>query len=330
MTDLLKPSFSLTADGQPFSAERVLSIEITDEAGVESDTLTIVLDDALPQIEKPREGARIAVSIGYEETGLVEYGTYVFEELTREGYPRRAIMTAKAADHAGSLKEIKSRSWSNTTAGSIIKEIAGNNQLKPVIAQRIDGLKIQYLAQTEESDQNLLTRLGRRIGAVIAPKDGHLVAADRHSGKSASGRSMPEVRINPGSVLSYSTSSKPRSRFGKVRGRWRDRGAGATKTVELEAAKKGPLTTLKEVYQSEAECRAAVEARVRELRAGEASVSITTIGDPTARAEAGIVVAGVSLDADVNWIAKRVTQMWQLDLGGATSEIECERGADAD
>ena len=89
MTDQLRPAFRLTADGNPFIGDRVLSIEITDEAGFESGQLIVTLDDADPQIARPRQGAVLAIAIGYRETGLVDFGSYAVEEIEREGWPRR-------------------------------------------------------------------------------------------------------------------------------------------------------------------------------------------------------------------------------------------------
>ena len=87
MIDQLRPAFKLTADGAAFAGERVLSIEITDGTGFESDELVIVLDDADPQIERPREGAKLAVALGYVETGLIDFGTYFSRNLTAKAGP---------------------------------------------------------------------------------------------------------------------------------------------------------------------------------------------------------------------------------------------------
>lgn len=111
MIDRLRPEIRVTADGQPFAMDRVISIEITDEAGYESDELIITLDDADPQIERPREGAVLAVVLGYSGTALTEFGSYVVEEFERSGWPRRLTLTAKAADHSKAMKEPKTRSW---------------------------------------------------------------------------------------------------------------------------------------------------------------------------------------------------------------------------
>lgn len=331
MTDQLRPAFRLTADGQAFAAGRILAIRITDEAGYESDELQIELDDADPQIARPREGAVLAVALGYEGAPLTEFGTYTVEEFERSGWPRRAVLTAKAADHAKAMKEPKTRAWEDKTLGDVVRTIAGEHGLSPAIGERFASIQLAYLAQTEESDQNLLTRLGKRVGAVIAPKDQRLLVSPRHSGQTAKGQAMPEVLVTANMLVAqdaYRIGSRPRGRFGSVRARWRDSKAGLTRSVLVDTGLDGPQKTLREVYQDEADARRAADATVREIKAGEGAMTLRMVGAPMARAEAPIVVQGVGLDIDGRWIATRVSHEWNFESGGATTEVTAEFGAD--
>lgn len=330
MTDM--PIIALTADGNPLASARVLEVEITDEAGFKSDQLIVVLDDAEPQIERPREGAKLTISIGYRATGLVEFGTYIVDEIERSGWPRELVLIAKAADGAGTLKEPKTRSWEGKTVADILKQIASDNGLAPVVAEKLGAMKVPFLAQTEESDQHLLTRLGQRIGAVITPKDGRLIATERHGAKTASGHDMPEVKVGPSDLIAsagYRVTLKPSARFGEIRGRWRDRQGGATREIREKGADKGPVKTLREIYQSEDECRCAISAEARKVRASGAELTLTMVGTPSVRAEARVTVSGVSLDVDGGWVCKQATHRWSFrSSGGATTELVCEYGAD--
>ncbi|MBP8931271.1 MAG: hypothetical protein KBG46_08325 [Paracoccus sp.] len=333
MIDQLRPAFRLTADGNPFATGRVLAIRITDEAGYESDELQIELDDAEPQIARPREGAVLAVALGYEGSQLTEFGTYTVEEFERSGWPRRAVLTAKAADHAKTMKEPKTRAWEGKTLGDVVRAIAAEHGLSPAIGERFASIELPFIAQTEESDQNLLTRLGKRIGAVIAPKDQRLLVTARHSGQTANGQAMPAVAVHPDMLIAqdaYRIGSRPRGRFGSVRVRWRDRKAGLTRNVVVQTDLEGPQKTLREIYQDEADAQRAADAAVREIKAGEGAMTLRLVGTPLARAEAPIVVSGVSLDVDGRWIATRVSHEWNFEGGGATTEIVAEFGADED
>lgn len=327
-----RPIFLIEADGQPFNMSRVLRVEVIDAAGYESDELTIVLDDTPPQIERPREGAKLKVSLGFAETGLVSVGTYVFEEIERNGFERKMTLIAKAADHMETLKEPKTRGWEHVAFGDILKKVAREHSLKPVVSKALAVHMIDYAAQTEESDQNFLTRLGRRIGAVVAPKDGHLLAIERHTGKAASGDDLPPIFVTKSKLVSdgaYSVRIKPRSRFSSFRALWEDKTSGTTKEVIVQGGEKGPSYTLRETFQSRGEAHKAATSKRNELRAGEGELSIEMIGEPSAVAEAPISVIDVSPDADGEWIASTVTHVWDFEEGGgATTTIEAQYGMD--
>ena len=335
MTNLrqFKPIFGLRVEGQPFNASRVMKIEVTDAAGYESDELTIEFDDVFPHIEKPREGAAITLELGFAETGLIFAGTYLFEEWERNGFQRTATLVAKAADHAKSLKEPKTRAWTGTVE-TITQTIAHAHNLKLVISDALRAHQIDYLAQTEESDQHFLTRLGRRIGAVIAPKDGHLLVTERYSGKTASGEDLPRIHITLDQLISssaYSLRLKPRSRFAKIIAKWEDAACGKTRQVILDLAVEGPSITLREVLQNGADALKAAQARQKEARAGEGELTIALVGDPEARAEAPILIAGVAPDVDGEWLAHSVTHVWDFGAeGGATTTIEAQFGMEDD
>lgn len=284
MTDRRFPAFRLTADGQPFAPDRVLSLSVSDEAGFESDELVITLDDADPRIARPRQGAVLTLALGHDGEALAEFGADTVEEVERSGWPRRLTLTAKAADHARGMKEPKTRAWEGRTLGDVVRAIAGEHGLRAEIGDALASVRLPCIAQTEESDQHLLTRIGKRVGAVIAPKDQRLLVTARHSGKTVSGQSMPEVRVTADMLADmdgYRIGSRPRGRcgrFGSVRTRWRDRQAGLTRSVDVSTGLEGPRKTLRELCRAKAEARRAADAAVREIKAGEGDMRLLLVG----------------------------------------------------
>ncbi len=180
----------------------------------------------------------------------------------------------------------------NTSLGAIATTIAHEHNLRPAMSKTLASHHIAYAAQTEESDPHVLTRLGRRIGAVIAPKDGRLLVTARHSGKTVSGKppaplALPTIFVTPNLLIAknaYNVRIKPRSRYSRVIARWQDQDSARVHKLTLQAAPKGPSMTLREVFQTEAEARKAAEAKVKELRAGEGELSLDMVGAPKARA----------------------------------------------
>ncbi|MGR3486044.1 MAG: phage late control D family protein [Paracoccaceae bacterium] len=336
MTDhpRVRPTHVLLADGQPFASDRVLAVEVTDAAGYESDELTITIDDDVPQVERPRQGAVLELSLGYEEEPLTYVGAFTVEEISRSGVERTLTIVAKAADHSGGLKAPRTASYEAQTFGAIVAHVAARHGLRPVVASQVGNILLPYVAQTEESDQHFLTRIGRRLGAVVTPKDGRLVATQRRAGETASGEQLAPVPIGLTDLLSagaYDVTLKPRNAYGEVRARWSDREGGRTREVVVETPFDGPSMTLREVFQSEAEARQAATARKTDLRSGEGEMALLLIGDPSFFAEQPIDVRGVSLDVDGQWITSSVTHSWDYAAGaGATTTLEAEFGKEDD
>lgn len=212
----------------------------------------------------------------------------------------------------------------------IVQTIAAEHNLQPQISPDPGATAIPFPAQTEESGQNLLTRLGRRTGAVITPKDQRLLVTARHSGKAASGQPLS---ITPDMLTAdrgYSVRLKPRTRHSEIRARWRDRPAGRTKTVTLKTGLEGPSMTLREVCQSETEAQKAADAAKRDMVAGEGEVELMLVGQPLPRAE-----APVRLQTSVwIWMAHgsplRPPHEWAFNGGAARTIIRAEFGADKD
>ena len=231
---------------------------------------------------------------------------------------------------SGRVRGQNTRSWAKTTIGNIIEQIGPEHNLKPVVCDALKDHPIDYMAQSEESDQNFLTRLAKRIGAIIAPKDGHIFCTERFSGKTASGEDLPPLMIGKSDLVNdsaYSVTIRPRVRFGKIVAKWGDKAAGKTKEVSIETGKEGPSMTLREVFQSEVEAIKAADAKANEVKSGEGELSVDIIDNPLAKAEMPVILAGVAPDADRKWIIGSAEHIWDFEeSGGAITTLEAQYG----
>ena len=89
----ITPAFIIKADGLDITAKvnsRLLDLTIKDDAGRESDTFSLTLDDAggnpsrAGTIALPRDGAIIEIWLGYLETGLHFMGRFTVDEVSSE------------------------------------------------------------------------------------------------------------------------------------------------------------------------------------------------------------------------------------------------------
>ena len=96
-----KPDFRIVADCHDITSiirSRLVSLSLTDEAGLQSDTLELVLADHDPsrRIVLPPTGAELEVWLGYAGA-LCRMGLFVVDELELSGPPGRLVIKAKAA-----------------------------------------------------------------------------------------------------------------------------------------------------------------------------------------------------------------------------------------
>lgn len=295
----MTPVFLVTVDGKPLgslASGRVLSIRLTDAAGIESDAAEIEFDDKDNAIELPRRGARLEVSLGYIETGgPVLMGRYVVDDVSggnQDGWT--LTVTARAADLIETLKEQRRRSYpEGATLKSAVDQIAARNGLAVEVDAALAGLKLgrDFAVQLNESDMSYLTRLGRRHDGLIKVAGGKLVVAERGKGKAPGGKALPTVIVTAGEDISLRWRLAERPKHGAVEADFRDRG-GAKRKNAVAKQGSGATQRLPTVYPDEDQAKAAARARKRDLERAEVSVTVTVPGRPEVQAEAPIRFVG--------------------------------------
>lgn len=327
----MTPDFAITIDGGDVTSaieDRLIKLTVTDMKGTESDTVEIELEDREPYISMPRRGAEMEVSLGYLETGLTKMGTYTVDEVKKrfdgESAGKTMIISGSAADMRKSLKQQKTRPWEKKTVGEIVEKIAKEHKLTPAVSEKFKKLKLPFKAQTEESDMHFLTRVARELGAVSTPKQGRLVFAEAGTGKSASGKDMPKIRLTEGDFLDWEAVFKDRPHHGKVVATTFDTGKTERKAVESEGGDDdAPIFELRHPYPTEEEAKAAAGAKQRELQREEGSFTGTISGDPKVRAESPLDLVNVDRDVDgLPWTSERAEHT--LDEGGYKTKIEAK------
>ena len=164
----MKPAFMIvTSDGEDISMlleDRLLSLEISDEAGIVSDSFRMVLDDRDNVIAMPASDVTLQIWLGYEENLLYDMGSYTVDEVELSDAPQTVTISGKSSNMVATLKSWKKRSWDKKlnpsgTLGGIIRTVALEHKLEAAIAKEFEDIKIDHLDQTYESDMNMLTRL---------------------------------------------------------------------------------------------------------------------------------------------------------------------------
>lgn len=320
----MTPDYQILADDADVTASirgQLASLTITDKEGMDSDEFELVVTDPLGKIVLPKRGVIIRPSIGWKGRGLVAKGAFEVDEVGHAGPPDVVRIKGRAAQFRGKIKEQREQSYTDQTLGQILKSVAGRNGLTPAIDASLAGIRIPHLDQTNESDANLLTRLGQDFDAVATVKDGHLVFLPTGSGRGASGAPLPTYRLtrSKGVTHDFTISDREGEDTG-VKAKWRDLDGAETKEA-LAGDAGGTVKTLRAVYPTEEQAAAAATAAVAKAKRDQRKLSLDlAVGDPEIVACQPLKVSGFIPEIDeVDWTIEDVTHT--LDEGGLVTKL---------
>lgn len=332
----MTPQYRVTANGGDITAlivDRLVSMRVTDEAGVESDMLEIVLADHLAPIQMPATGAELEVALGYDGK-LTAMGLFVVDEIELAGWPAQMTIRARGAPFEKSkggktnLQTQKTRSWdAGTTIGDMVKKIAGEHSLKPAVAASLADVELPHTDQTRESDLHLLQRIAKRHDGALKAAGGTLAMTKRGEGKTASGKALPAVTVRAEQCTAFRATVAKRDAPGTVKAFWQDTAAARRETAEYGDG--DPVRELRQVFPTQAAAEEAARAEWGRRARGEATASFTLPGDPAAVAEAPLKASGFRPGVDGEWIISRVEHSLEPGSGySMTIEVESKAAAD--
>lgn len=322
----MTPAFKISANNRDVTAKiaaRLLSLTVKDEAGSKADTVDIVLDDRDGAVEEPPEGAELEVFIGYEGSPLRRMGLYAIDEVTLHGPPDKISFRGLAADLGGALKGQKTRGWEAVTLADIVKRVAADQGLRPVVSERFAATTYTFIAQTDESDIHLLTRLGQEHDALVAVKDGRLLFTTKGEGRTASGVGLPMTIITKGDHTTHKMSRLERGKYKAVKAAWSDKEGGRRKTVTVGDGE--PVKRLRHTYSTEAEARRAAAAQKDAMERGVRTLSLTLPGAPNLFAEGLIEAREFRRSVNGIWAVKSISHV--IADGGFKTTVEAEQTA---
>lgn len=320
------PAFRITVDGNDIAmriAPRLMSLQLTDNRGLEADQLSITLSDHDGLLTIPPRGAVIRLWLGWSDTGLVDKGSYVVDETEHSGAPDVLSIRARSADLRKGLKTKRERSWSTTTLGKVLRDIALGNGLTAKIASTLDGQAIHQLDQANESDANLLTRLGEDFDAVATVKAGCLVCMPAGGGKTVSGLNLPHITLTRRDGDQHRFLQADRNSYDGVRAYFYD--VNSTKKQEAIAGGGENLKDLRHTYSDRQSALRAARAELNRLQRGSATLSYTLAkGLPDLIPELTYTLQGVKAEIDeIIWYGGNV-QHSLADSSGYTVSLELE------
>ncbi|HBU6132534.1 phage late control D family protein [Enterobacter sp. 168J2] len=285
----IAPAFMLKLDNEDITqdfGDRLISLTMTDNRGFEADQLDIELDDTDGLIAMPPRGATLTLWLGWQGAALIKKGTFTVDEIEHRGAPDTLTIRGRSADFRGSLNSRREQSWHDTTLGQIVETIAARNKLTASVADTLKAVAVPHIDQSQESDAVFLSRLADRNGAAVSVKAGKLLFLKAGSGKTASGKPIPQMTLERGDGDRHQFAIADREAYTGVSAKWlhtKDPKPQKQKVKLKRKLKEKHLRALQHPKATKAPANAKAkkeqEAREGEYMAGEADnvLELTTI-----------------------------------------------------
>ncbi|WP_218182779.1 phage late control D family protein [Pseudomonas gingeri] len=320
------PAFRLTVDGNDIAhliTPRLISLELTDNRGLEADQLSLMLSDHDGLLAIPPKGAVLHLWLGWSDSGLVDKGTYTVDETEHSGAPDVLSLRARSADLLKGLKTKRERSWSDTTLGQVLKDIALGHGLTATLANELSASPILQLDQANESDANLITRLGEEFDAVVTVKAGCLLCLPAGGGKTVSGLDLPHITLTRADGDQHRYLQADRDSYEGVRAYFYD--INSAKKQEAIAGGGDNLKDLRHTYSDRQSALRAARSEFNRLQRGSATLSYTlALGRPDLIPELTYTLLGVKPEIDdIIWYGGNVQHSLSAD-SGYTLSLELE------
>jgi phage protein D len=317
---------------------RLIQLTLTDNPGLEADTLDITLSDADGLLDIPLRGVTLTLALGRSDMGLIDKGRYTVDEVEHSGTPDQLTIKARSANLRETLLVKKERSWHGVTVGAIVQKIAAEHGLTPAVSPELASMPVSHMDQQGESDASFLTRLGGIYDAMTAVKNDNLIFFAIGSGTSIGGEPLPVVTItraagdrhrfcvadaDGAAGVKATYWDKKSGKQGEVLIRESDINKGAPPSDRV-ASGGGKIQVLRHNYASQAAAKKAATAALKKALRGASTFDLTlALGRPDIIPEVSATVRGWKPAIDgTAWRVVKVTH--QLSASGLSTALELE------
>lgn len=320
-----QPMCRLVVDGQDITGaveKRLDSIRLTDNRGMEADTLDIQLSDHDGALAIPPRGAKIELWLGWSTTGMTYKGSYTVDETEHSGAPDVLSIRARSADLRETLKTKREQTWKDASLREILSTIALRSQLDLKIEPSLAEQMIAHMDQANESDANIISRLAEQFDAVIGVKAGCLICSPTGAGKTSSGLELPHINLARTDGDGHRFLQADRNSYGGVKAYYYE----ANSAVKKEAIAGGGenLKELRHTYADKQSALRAARSEMARLLRGTATLSYTLAhGRPDLIPELSYSLIGVKDEIDaIVWLGSNVSH--EYSSNGYTTSLELE------
>lgn len=324
MTSPKTPAFSLKINGQDITQRlgNLVSLSLTEFDGEQADTLSLTLADPKDELPLPKHGSRLELALGWVGDALIEKGEFTVAEVEYNGEPATLSVFALGANVVADLPGKKSRSWHRVSLASVVREIAAEHSLTPIISRSLLSINLPAPQQIEESDLHFLNRLAKPHDAIASVKNGNLIFMKKGEAVTQSGKPLPTVTVRRTQTTRHNYRHSQRDVFTGVQARWHSKAEGKYITEQVGTTERN--TVLNGSWATSEEAIHAATAELQRLRRGQAAFGVTlATGNPSISPEAPLKAEGFKAEINAQqWRINRTTH--RLEDNGLTTAVEAD------
>ncbi|MCF6767585.1 hypothetical protein L3V86_04320 [Thiotrichales bacterium 19S11-10] len=285
--------------------DHLISLTINDSIGDNADSINLSLDDAKNQIEFPKAGAELKVSLG-TKNNLHSFGVFVVDHVSYKIPPATIEISAKSVPFNKSkqfqpMQSKKNRSFDQTTLGEIIKQIANEHGLTSSIAPEIESINIEHIDQTNESNVGFLYRLARLYNGKLKLTYEKIILL-KDNGKTVSGKDISPIELELTELTNLSYSAQKKISFKSVIAQYHNLDTG--KTEEITVGSGSPVMRTNYLYPDKDQAQKMAEKVLSKTQDDSDELNFTIIGDVRLIAGVPITIKKLRDDIPNGWVIK--------------------------
>ena len=292
---------------------RLMSVDVVDASGTESDSVRIQID-AAGLDTWPTTGGVLDVQMGYQSTGVRSLGRFKITSMAESLLPAIITITGTAVPFEKAdptqFKAARSASWQAVTLGNIVQTIAARHGLTPRVHPTLASDFVQHIDQTNEADVQFLTRLAKTYDAVCKVQGAFLIFSLKGQIESMSGRTMAPITVTytgqtsptDSDFTNASVSSNDRHKYNGATAYWQNQQQAKRSKVSVGST---PCAYVPGTFVNEASATRAANTRMSKMSREGDKLSLQCQGNPALAAEAALTLA--------SFPSQRMAGQWSID-----------------
>ena len=201
----------------------------------------------------------------------------------------------------------------------MVAAIAKENKLSPLVSPRLEGIIVDHIDQTEESDLAFLNRVAQTVDSYVKPADGKLIVALIGTAISPKKeeKPMPTTELDVTDINSWRIRIAERNKINSVEVKYHDKKKGILDTVRTGKGK--PCFCVPHTYASATTAMRIAKSKLAALIRGIYELELTVAGNTAICAESIIKISNLTQAANGEWIIKSATH--ELSNSGYVTQI---------